>query len=83
MPKANGLHHLAIATANIKLQVEYFSSVLGMELGHLDQWRRRMLEHARPGVVEEHVVVPVHPHRTIIRASGAKTGSGTNIASPR
>ncbi|MEA2625168.1 MAG: hypothetical protein QOD06_1213 [Candidatus Binatota bacterium] len=32
MPKANGLHHLAITTADIKRQIEYFSSVLGMEL---------------------------------------------------
>ncbi|HUE38854.1 MAG TPA: VOC family protein [Candidatus Binatia bacterium] len=32
MPKANGLHHLAITTADIKRQIEYFSDVLGMEL---------------------------------------------------
>jgi catechol 2,3-dioxygenase-like lactoylglutathione lyase family enzyme len=32
MPKANGLHHLAIMTANIKGQIEFFSDVLGMEL---------------------------------------------------
>ena len=32
MQKPNGLHHLAIATADIKAQIEYFSSVLGMEL---------------------------------------------------
>jgi catechol 2,3-dioxygenase-like lactoylglutathione lyase family enzyme len=28
----NGIHHLAIATADIKTQIEYFSDVLGMEL---------------------------------------------------
>ena len=28
----NGLHHLAICTADIKKQIEYFSDVLGMEL---------------------------------------------------
>jgi catechol 2,3-dioxygenase-like lactoylglutathione lyase family enzyme len=32
MPKANDLHHLAISTANIKTQIEFFSDVLGMEL---------------------------------------------------
>ncbi len=32
MIKANGLHHLAISTADIKAQIEYFSDVLGMEL---------------------------------------------------
>ena len=30
--KPNGLHHLAIATADIKAQIEFFSDVLGMEL---------------------------------------------------
>jgi catechol 2,3-dioxygenase-like lactoylglutathione lyase family enzyme len=32
MMKANGLHHLAISTADIKTQIEFFSDVLGMEL---------------------------------------------------
>jgi catechol 2,3-dioxygenase-like lactoylglutathione lyase family enzyme len=32
MSEANDLHHLAITTADIKGQIEYFSSVLGMEL---------------------------------------------------
>ena len=32
MPKANDLHHLAISTADIKTQIEFFSDVLGMEL---------------------------------------------------
>jgi catechol 2,3-dioxygenase-like lactoylglutathione lyase family enzyme len=32
MPKPNDLHHLAITTADIKQQIEYFSTVLGMEL---------------------------------------------------
>lgn len=32
MPKPNDLHHLAISTANIKAQIEFFSDVLGMEL---------------------------------------------------
>ncbi|MGH7823462.1 MAG: VOC family protein [Candidatus Binatia bacterium] len=32
MPKANDLHHLAISTADIKKQIEFFSDVLGMEL---------------------------------------------------
>jgi catechol 2,3-dioxygenase-like lactoylglutathione lyase family enzyme len=32
MLKANGIHHLAISTANIKQQIEFFSDVLGMEL---------------------------------------------------
>jgi catechol 2,3-dioxygenase-like lactoylglutathione lyase family enzyme len=32
MIKANGVHHLAISTANIKSQIEFFSDVLGMEL---------------------------------------------------
>jgi catechol 2,3-dioxygenase-like lactoylglutathione lyase family enzyme len=31
-PKPNDLHHLAIATADIKTQIEFFSDVLGMEL---------------------------------------------------
>lgn len=30
--KPNGLHHLAISTADIKSQIEFFTSVLGMEL---------------------------------------------------
>lgn len=30
--KANGVHHLAISTADIKRQIEFFSDVLGMEL---------------------------------------------------
>jgi catechol 2,3-dioxygenase-like lactoylglutathione lyase family enzyme len=30
--RANGLHHLAIMTADIKRQIEFFSDVLGMEL---------------------------------------------------
>lgn len=32
MPKPNDLHHLAIATGDIKSQIEFFSDVLGMEL---------------------------------------------------
>lgn len=32
MTKPNGVHHLAISTANIKNQIEYFTDVLGMEL---------------------------------------------------
>ena len=32
MPKANGIHHLAIATADIKAQIAFFSDVLGAEL---------------------------------------------------
>jgi catechol 2,3-dioxygenase-like lactoylglutathione lyase family enzyme len=32
MGLANGVHHLAIATADIKAQIEYFTDVLGMEL---------------------------------------------------
>ncbi len=32
MAKPNDLHHLAITTANIKTQIEFFSDVLGMEL---------------------------------------------------
>ena len=30
--KTNGVHHLAISTADIKSQIEYFTDVLGMEL---------------------------------------------------
>src|SRR5882757_605601 len=32
MSKANALHHLAITTADIKKQIEFFSDMLGMEL---------------------------------------------------
>ena len=32
MKHPNGVHHLAIATANMKQQIEFFSEVLGMEL---------------------------------------------------
>jgi len=32
MGQSNGVHHLAIATADIKTQIEFFSDVLGMEL---------------------------------------------------
>ncbi|MEZ5729118.1 MAG: VOC family protein [Burkholderiaceae bacterium] len=32
MIKANGLHHLAIATGDIKRQIEFFTDVLGTEL---------------------------------------------------
>jgi catechol 2,3-dioxygenase-like lactoylglutathione lyase family enzyme len=32
MPRANGLHHLAISTGNMKAQIEFFSDILGMEL---------------------------------------------------
>jgi catechol 2,3-dioxygenase-like lactoylglutathione lyase family enzyme len=32
MGLANGVHHLAICTADIKKQIEFFSDVLGMEL---------------------------------------------------
>ena len=32
MAKLNGIHHLAICTADIKAQIEYFTDVLGMEL---------------------------------------------------
>jgi len=32
MTKPNGLHHIAISTADMKSQIEFFSSVLGMEL---------------------------------------------------
>jgi len=32
MLKANGVHHIAISTADIKSQIEFFSDVLGMEL---------------------------------------------------
>ena len=33
MTKPNGLHHLAITTADIKTQIAFFSDVLGTELG--------------------------------------------------
>jgi catechol 2,3-dioxygenase-like lactoylglutathione lyase family enzyme len=32
MPKPNDLHHLAIATGDMKTQIEFFSDVLGLEL---------------------------------------------------
>ncbi len=32
MIRCNGVHHLAVSTANIKTQIEFFSDVLGMEL---------------------------------------------------
>lgn len=32
MAKLNGIHHLAVCTADIKGQIEYFTDVLGMEL---------------------------------------------------
>ena len=32
MNKVDGLHHIAITTANMKAQIEYFTDVLGMEL---------------------------------------------------
>ena len=32
MARVNGLHHLAIASGNLKEQIEFFSDVLGMEL---------------------------------------------------
>ena len=32
MTRANGLHHLAVSTGNMKAQIEFFSDVLGMEL---------------------------------------------------
>ena len=32
MNKVEGLHHIAITTANMKSQIEYFTDVLGMEL---------------------------------------------------
>jgi catechol 2,3-dioxygenase-like lactoylglutathione lyase family enzyme len=32
MGLANGIHHLAVATRDIKAQIEFFSDVLGMEL---------------------------------------------------
>ena len=32
MARANGLHHLAISTGNMKAQIAFFSDVLGMEL---------------------------------------------------
>ena len=33
MNKLGGLHHLAITTADIKTQIEFFTDKLGMELG--------------------------------------------------
>lgn len=32
MIRCNGVHHLAVSTADIKAQIEFFSDVLGMEL---------------------------------------------------
>jgi catechol 2,3-dioxygenase-like lactoylglutathione lyase family enzyme len=32
MAKLNGIHHLAIMTANVKQQIEFFSDVLGLKL---------------------------------------------------
>ena len=32
MNKVEGLHHLAISTANMKEQIEFFTDKLGMEL---------------------------------------------------
>ena len=32
MNKVEGLHHLAITTADIKAQIEFFTDKLGMEL---------------------------------------------------
>ena len=35
MNKVQGLHHLALTTANIKEQIEFFTGKLGMELAAL------------------------------------------------
>ena len=35
MNKVQGLHHLALTTANIKQQIEFFTGKLGMELAAL------------------------------------------------
>ena len=32
MIRCNGVHHLAVSTADIRAQIEYFTGVLGMEL---------------------------------------------------
>ena len=32
MPKPNGIHHIAISTADMKAQIKFFADVLGMEL---------------------------------------------------
>ncbi|MBU6272284.1 MAG: VOC family protein, partial [Betaproteobacteria bacterium] len=31
-PRPNGVHHLALCTADIKQQIDFFTDVLGMEL---------------------------------------------------
>ena len=35
MAKLNGVHHIAIMTADVKTQIEFFSDVLGMKIAAL------------------------------------------------
>jgi catechol 2,3-dioxygenase-like lactoylglutathione lyase family enzyme len=88
MARANGLHHLAIMTADIKRQIGFFSDVLGMELvalywmhGVEGAWHAflRLHDHASIAFVQTPDVAGIAPQMGVSHAGnpGLPSAAGT------
>ena len=55
MNKVDGLHHIAICTANMKGQIEYFTDVLGMPAIWIPHSYASCSQHAP----DEHILMPL------------------------
>ncbi len=86
--KVNGLHHLAISTGNIKVQIEFFTDKLGMELvalywmhGAKETWHGflRMNDESSVAFVQSPkiAVIPVQPGVTHAGNPTAGSAAGT------
>lgn len=86
MTRPNGIHHLAISTADIKAQIEYFTDVLGCELvalywmhGVKGAWHGflELNEHSSIAFVQMDAIASIEP---IPGVTHAGNGGGTTAA---
>jgi catechol 2,3-dioxygenase-like lactoylglutathione lyase family enzyme len=86
MTRPNGIHHLAISTADIKAQIEYFTDVLGCELvalywmhGAKGAWHGflELNEHSSIAFVQMDAIASIEPIPGVTHAgNGAGTTAG-------
>lgn len=88
MTRPNGIHHLAISTADIKAQIEYFTDVLGCELvalywmhGVKGAWHGflELNEHSSIAFVQMDAIASIEPIPGVTHAGngGGTTAGGT------
>ena len=81
MNKVEGLHHLAISTANMR-QIEFFTDKLGMELvALLDAWRRTWHGFLRPMMKAASLLSAIQVGKIEVRMGETHAGNpGANSA---